>query len=119
MSVEALLLLALFIGLPLIEQVIKQARRRRAVLAAEAEAAAKRGGVQRTALERPPDAVPPQLTIPRSIARLTPSPQRPRAQVGARRDRLRRVGELREAIVMRVILGPCRALDVRGDEPPA
>jgi hypothetical protein len=116
MSVEALLLLALFVGLPLIEQMIKRARRQRAVLATEA--APKRGDVQRTALERPPDAVLPP-PVPRPAARLAPSPQRSRTTFRTRRDRLRRVGEVREAMVMRIILGPCRALDARGDEPPA
>jgi hypothetical protein len=114
MSVEALWLVALFIGLPLIEQVITRARRRRAVVAAEA----KRGDVQQTALDRPRDAVPPQPPIPRPVARLAASLQPSRTAFRARRDRLRRIGEVREAMAMRVILGPCRALDARGDEPP-
>ena len=110
MSLEALLLLALFVLLPVIEQLIARARRRAAVVT-EAKAAAKPQVI--ASLPAAPVLVAsasPEPSLERA-RRQSPSPRRSRIGARTRRERLRHHDVLREGMVVRIILGPCRALD--------
>jgi len=124
MSVESWILLALFVLLPVIERLVLAARRRRERATAERPEA---GG------ERPPVMVreerPEPVVMPRPLAapaRPTPvtatprlrAPQRPsvvaaRARVASPGSPYRR--DLRRAMVMAAVLGPCRALSPYDD----
>ena len=110
MSLEALLLLALFVLLPVIEQLIARARRRAAVVT-EAKAAAKPQVV--ASLPAAPALVASALPepIPERPPRQLSSRRRSRTTPRTRRERLRHHDFLREGMVVRIILGPCRALD--------
>lgn len=126
MSAESLILLALFVLLPLIERLVLAARRRR-----------ERSGLERpeadVALppfmlpeERPqPAAMPPPLP-PEASARPKPVTATPRQRASQRpagvaaRARAASAGspyrrDLRRAVVMAAVLGPCRALGPYGD----
>jgi hypothetical protein len=110
MSFEALLLLALFVLLPVIEQLIARARRREAVVT-ETKAAAKPQVI--TSLPAAPALAAPAAPepVPERPPRQLSSPRRSRTGARTRRERLRRRDVLREGIVVRIILGPCKALD--------
>ena len=113
MSVETLLLLAVFVLLPIVEQLIKRARQRAA--AAAAAAAARPRPVRAVPVGPPPATITSSSAVderPRLPAR---SPRRSRYAWLASGGGLRSVDALRQAMAMRVILGPCRALESDGD----
>ena len=123
MSVETLVLLALFIVLPLIQQLIRATRQRNQRFPEPAERRPP-GTLARTSppeLAVPPlldttshaasDAMPPSAPVPAPHAggpvTITLTPHRTSEQRTAVGVRTR--GDLRRAIVLVAILGPCRA----------
>jgi len=119
MSVESWILLALFVLLPLIERLVLAARRRRERATAERPEA----GVERPPLMVPearpqpvvmplPPAAParpkPVTATPRLRAPPRPSVVAARARAASPGSPYRR--DLRRAMVMAAVLGPCRAL---------
>lgn len=122
---ESLLLLALFLLLPLIEQLVKFARRRVEAAAPGSgqspapipdlpPAIAETGRRQLRATARPS----PPLSAPRQDSPATvPPPARRRRRA---RQWLHSPAGLRRAVVLMTILGPCRALEADiGQRPPA
>lgn len=115
MSVEALLLVALFVLLPIVEQLIKRARRQRDE-AEQAAAAARPRAVPAIPVEPPLEAMPsPPAAVEERPRPPVRPPRRSRPVRIAPGDSLRSVGGLRQAMVTRIILGPCRALEDDGD----
>jgi hypothetical protein len=126
MSVESLILLALFILLPLIERFILAARRRRERAVAEGpEADMELPPFLRPEERAQPVVMPPPLP-PDASARPKPlaatsrlrAPQRPAvatalARAASASSPYRR--DLRRAVVMAAVLGPCRALSPYDD----
>ena len=121
MSVETLVLLALFIMLPLIQQLIRATRQRNQRLPEPTEMRRPTTPSRTPVVTVPPlvdatphapsDAVPPSapLAAPHSGGRVTimPPPHRTMGQRSAADLRIR--PDLRRAIVLVAILGPCRA----------
>ncbi len=119
MSVESLILLALFVLLPLIERLVLAARRRRERDLAERPEAELELPPFMVPEEPPPVVMPPPL--PPAAAKPKPGPASPRVRapqrpsVVAARARAASAGspyrrDLRRAVVMAAVLGPCRAL---------
>lgn len=107
MSLEALLLFALFVLVPVLEQLITRARRRRAD-ATTAETRAEPDVVPSLPVE-PPTGSASAAPVPEPPSRPPSLPRRLRNRSTTRRERLRRPDQLREAMIMRIVLGPCRA----------
>ncbi len=129
MTIEQLLLLLILVAVPLLERLLRVVRERTSDSAREAAAAAAvpavspppvpppAPGVLRTAQRpllaalpvlppRPPDGAPGARLQPALTGRRTPLARR-RA---AARD-VTRGGDLRRAMTLMVILGPCRAIE--------
>jgi hypothetical protein len=106
MSAEQLLLLLVFVGVPLLERVIRRIRAR----AAESTAA----DVRSTSPERTVPAARAPVPAP-DEGRLVPEPRqtdRPRrVRTAGARVTGATAADLRRAVVLMTILGPCRALD--------
>ena len=112
MSIEALLLFALFVLVPVIEQLIARARRRRAERNT-AETRAEPDAVRSLPVDAPPTptAIASAGPVPHPPARQPSLPRQSRNRSSTTwRERLRRPDHLREAMIMRIVLGPCRAL---------
>jgi hypothetical protein len=121
MSVETLILLALLIVLPLIQQLIRATRQRNQRLPEPTELRRPTTLTRTPEVTVPPmvdatphaqsDAVPPsaRLAAPHAGGRvtITPTPHRTMGQRSAAGLRIR--PDLRRAIVLVAILGPCRA----------
>lgn len=126
MSVESLILLALFVLLPLIERLVLAARRRRERAMAERPEAEMELPPFMVPEERPLPVVMPPPLPPAASARPKPVTATPRRRapqqpsVVAARARAASVGspyrrDLRRAVVMAAVLGPCRALSPYDD----
>jgi hypothetical protein len=126
MSIEALLLLAAFILLPIIERMLRAARRPDGDTpdqGTDVPRPASRPSIPPPTPQRQPptDArVSPPADVPQVPARPAPrrSPRPPRAAAGAPRavrsgsrvEELHTPRALRRAVVLTTILGPCRAV---------
>lgn len=125
MSVESLILLALFVLLPLIERLVLAARRRREQAMAERPEAELELSPFMMPEEPPlPVLMPPPLApaaarpepvtaTPRQRASQRPAVVAARARAASAGSPYRR--DLRRAVVMAAVLGPCRALSPYDD----
>ena len=130
MSIDQLLFLLILIALPLLERMIRAMRTRTNDSSTDASGTAADG--RQTELTLPASAGPPAL--PPAVRHTGPEPLRPtegdlhvrregnrgpvsRLRTGGRSDSRRALapaigdGDLRRAIVMMAILGPCRAFE--------